>query len=329
MKVRIMKGIVLCFACSVFSCITLVEPLSETKTTKGTIAFPKPSTVGWIYQKMENFFPKDKAEAIVLNMQPYLYQYRGENLLAKAVEVKLEHEAVKISWEWEEDVKESVSQTSTATVEKDVTGDIVKAIFSRNKADMTSALISALTPSPSTTTTTTMVVSKKVTKRNNTIFMLEDMSNVFVFSNFLNIKLKSGEEINVVINNEYYRNKWSDALLSLLRHKGLKRDFFLGAIVRKSEIPKHIVKHIGVQGAMVLGVIKNTPAEDIGLEYKDIITKIDNVNVYSGMDLEFYLKKTRRIKDKDKINLDVVRISEVDGKISTTTMKKNIIASLM
>ncbi|MCX7679857.1 MAG: hypothetical protein N2316_11665 [Spirochaetes bacterium] len=92
--------------------------------------------------------------------------------------------------------------------------------------DMTAALISALTPPLSETTTFTTVVSKKVTKRNNTIFMLEDINNVFVFGNFLNIKMKSNDEINLVIPNEYYRNKWSDALLSIVKQKGLKRDFF-------------------------------------------------------------------------------------------------------
>ncbi|MCX7679858.1 MAG: PDZ domain-containing protein [Spirochaetes bacterium] len=54
-------------------------------------------------------------------------------------------------------------------------------------------------------------------------------------------------------------------------------------------MPKRIVKLTGVPGAFVLGVIKNSPAEEAGLAYKDVITKIDNVNVFSDLDLEFYL----------------------------------------
>lgn len=325
-NILIIAGFMVLFS---LHCITLDIPNNDQNKSEAALTFPKPQNSGWIYRKLNNFYSRDKAEAILLNMQPYIYQYRGENVLAKATDLKLENEAVKISWEWEEEVKESITQTSTSTVEKDITGDVVKAIFSRNKQDMTSALISALTPSPSTTTTSTMVVSKKVTKRNNTIFMFEDVNNVFTFqNNFLNIKLKSGEEVNLVINNEYYRDKWCDALLSFVRHKGYKRDFFLGAIVRKSEIPKQLVKSIGVKGALVLGVMKDSPAEEIGLAYKDIITKVDKVNVYSGLDLENYFKRIRKIKNNDRISLEIIRINDESGKITTANLKKTVVVSL-
>ncbi|MCX7679856.1 MAG: hypothetical protein N2316_11660 [Spirochaetes bacterium] len=81
-----------------FSCITLDVPRTGSAHTKNAFVFPPPSNVGWVYRKLENYYSKEKAEAVIVNLQPYLYQYRSEKALAKAVEVRLEHEAVKIAW---------------------------------------------------------------------------------------------------------------------------------------------------------------------------------------------------------------------------------------
>jgi len=131
------------------------------------------------FYKLVNVYNKDKADTVLQNLQPYIYQLRGQSILACADDVVVDNEAIKIKWIWEELETEALTQKSASTQNEDVTGDVLKAILSGKKQDIIGALISGTASSSSQSTTTTMQVTKKVEKHNKTIVMFEDVSNIF------------------------------------------------------------------------------------------------------------------------------------------------------
>ncbi|MEJ5362196.1 MAG: PDZ domain-containing protein [Spirochaetota bacterium] len=285
------------------------------------IPFPDPVTNNMSFCKPVNIYSKDKADAILQNLQPYIYQLRSETILAHADDVVVDSEAIKIKWIWEEKETEVLTQNSTTTENKDATGDVLKAILSGKKEDMIGALISGATSSPSQSTTTNMQVTKKVEKHNKTIVMFEDVSNVLRYmSNYVIIKLKSGEDIYIICNNEYYMQKWIDAFFSAMNARGYKPDFMLGVICQTTPMTQKQIEFTGIHGgAVVLGVMPGSPAEEMGLEYRDIITKLNGVTISSVGDIASYIKNKKPRKN-DKLIFEIAKI-----RIEGDTVNKSIV----
>ena len=290
-----------------------------------TIPFPEPVTNNMSFCKPVNVYTKEKADAILQNLQPYIYQLRSETVLAKADDVIVDTEAIKIKWIWEEQETEVVSQQSTTSNDADATGAIVKGLLSGKKEDVIGALLSGMDSSSQTTSTQTQV-TKKVEKHNKTIVMFEDVSNIFRYgSNYIMIKLKSGEDIYIVCNNEYYLQKWIDAFYSAMNARGHKFDFMLGAICQRTPMTKEQMAYTNLTGgAVVLGVMPGSPAEEMGLEYLDIITKVNGVPVTSLGDLVNYLKN-KKPKKNEKLTFEIVKIRNEGDEVRKTTVIKDLI----
>lgn len=291
-----------------------------------TIPFPDPVTNNMSFCKPISVYSKDKADAILQNLQPYVYQLRSETVLARADDVIVDNEAIKIKWIWEELETEALTQKSTTTAEQDVTGDVLKAILSGKKEDMIGALISGATSSSSQSTTTNMQVTKKVEKHNKTIIMFEDVSNILRYmSNYIIIKLKSGEDIYIICNNEYYLQKWIDAFFSAMSARGYKTDFILGVICQTTPMTQQQIEYTGINGgAVVLGVMPGSPAEEIGLEYLDIITKLNGVTILSVSDISNYLKD-KKPKKNDKLIFEIAKVKREGDMVSKTIVKKELV----
>jgi hypothetical protein len=289
------------------------------------IPFSEPVTNNMSFCKQRNVYTKEKADTILQNLQPYIYQLRSKNVLAKADEVVVDSDAIKIQWIWEELETETLSQKSTTSEYKDPTGDIIKGMLSGKKEDMIGALLSGM-DSSSQTISTQSQITKKVEKHNKTIVMFEDVSNILRYkSNYIIMKLKSGENVYIVCNNEYYLQKWVDAFFSAMSTRGYKRDFMLGVICQKTPMTKEQMEYTNLNGGVVvLGVMPGSPAEEIGMEYLDIITKVNGINVTSLDDLINYFK-TKKPKKNEKLTFEIVKIRSNDGDVSKTTVIKDLI----
>lgn len=309
---------------AVIMAVGCVSTQQEKEPVKA-IPFPEPVTNNMSFCKPVNVYAKEKADAILQNLQPYIYQLRSETILAKADDVVVDSEAIKIKWIWEELETETLSQKSTTSENQDATGAILKGILSGKKEDMIGALISGM-DSSSQTTTTNMQVTKKVEKHNKTIVMFEDVSNILRYqSNYIIIKLKSGEDVYIVCNNEYYLQKWIDAFFSAMSTRGYKTDFMLGVTCQTTPMTKEQMAYTNLTGgAVVLGVMPQSPAEEIGLEYLDIITKVNGVPVASVGDLTNYFK-TKKPKKNEKLTFEIVKIRDDGGQVSKTTVIKDLI----
>ncbi len=296
-----------------------VKPVKE-------IPFPEPIVYNMAFCKPVNVYTKEKADAILQNLQPYIYQYRSETVLAKADDVIVDNEAIKINWKWEELQTETLSQKSTTSQENDITGDVLKGILSGKQEDMIGALISGATSSSSQSTTTNMQITKKVEKYNKTIIMFEDVSNIFRFSsNYIIIRLKSGEDVYIICNNDYYMQKWIDAFMSAMKTRGFNTDFTLGVMCQKEPMNVEQIDYLQVNsGAVVLGIMPGSPAEQIGLEYLDVITKVNGVTISSGAELTTYIK-SKKPRNNERLTFEIVKSTREGEQLSKVVVKKDLI----
>ncbi|HOT20240.1 MAG TPA: PDZ domain-containing protein [Spirochaetota bacterium] len=288
--------------------------------------FPEPIVYNIAFCKPVNVYTKEKADAILQNLQPYIYQLRSEDVLAKTDDVIVDNEAIKINWNWEELQTETLSQKSTTSQENDVTGDVIKGILSGKKEDMIGALISGAANSSSQTTTTNMQVTKKVEKHNKTIIMFEDVSNIFRFmSNYIIIRLKSGEDVYIICNNEYYLQKWIDAFMSAMKARGYNTDFTLGVMCQKQPMNAEQIDYLQVNsGAVVLGIMPGSPAAEMGLEYLDVITKVNGMAISSGEELTAYIK-SKKPKNNERLTFEIVKSKREGEEVSKVVIRKDLI----
>ena len=74
--------------------------------------------------------------------------------------------------------------------------------------------------------------------------------------------------------------------------------------VRLSQIPAPLAAHVGAKGAMILNVMKGSPADAEGIEQYDIVTAVDGKPIEGPMDLTAALRDR---KAGDTVTLNIVR----------------------
>lgn len=74
--------------------------------------------------------------------------------------------------------------------------------------------------------------------------------------------------------------------------------------VRLSQVPAPLAAHVGTKGAMILNVMKGSPADTEGIEQYDIVTAVDGKPIDGPMDLTDALRDR---KAGDAVTLTVVR----------------------
>lgn len=74
--------------------------------------------------------------------------------------------------------------------------------------------------------------------------------------------------------------------------------------VRLSEVPAPLAAHVGTRGAMILNVMKGSPADAVGIEQYDIVTAVDGKPVEGPSDLTDALRDR---KAGDEVTLNIVR----------------------
>jgi len=324
--VRIVHSII---AAGIMLSISGCVSTQQEKEQAARVPFPEPAAYDMVFSRPVETYTRDKADAILQNLQPYIYQLRGETTLAKADDVVVDGEAIKIKWVWEELETENVSQKSTTSEDRDVTGDILKGILSGKKQDLIGALLSGATESPTQSHTSTMQVTRKVPKHGKTIVMFEDVSTIArSLTNYIILRLKSGEDVYIICNNEYYRQKWIDAFFSAMRTRGYHPEFRLGVLCQKEPMNGEQTAYLQVDGgAVVLGVMKGSPAETIGIEYLDVITKVNDVKISSGEELTAYLKN-KKPRNNERMLFKIVKSRRENGQVSTVTVRKELIVKL-
>ncbi len=75
---------------------------------------------------------------------------------------------------------------------------------------------------------------------------------------------------------------------------------------------------------VVLGIMPGSPAEEMGLEYRDIITKINTVAVSSAGDIANYFMN-KKPKKNDKLVFEVAKITIEGDAVTATVIKKEYI----
>lgn len=93
-----------------------------------------------------------------------------------------------------------------------------------------------------------------------------------------------------------------EALRALTAAGGGFPKYWIG--VRLSEVPAPLAAHVGTKGAMILNVMKGSPADAAGIEQYDIVTAIDGKPVDGPGDLTAALRER---KAGDEVTLNVVR----------------------
>jgi serine protease Do len=110
-------------------------------------------------------------------------------------------------------------------------------------------------------------------------------------------------------------NRVKDIIDILKRKKSIDRDYYIGIEPRQlDEQLARMIQSDNIEGVIIFGMQRNSPAEKAGLELGDVITEIDGYKITM---LEDYFIATGDSQTGDKLNFTIVRNNKL--------MNKNII----
>ncbi len=277
------------------------EPVVEQKIwpdpyiegTGGELFYAPPATLYTI----------EKADSIIQNTQPQISQNRNGTAV-RAANIIVDKEAIKILWKWTETVTD-VSQTDTyrnPTQEEALTDVFMGKDVSGRQTGYNKSF-----------------TSRAIEQTDKTIIPFEDISSLRLLSTTgMLIDLKSGQNIPINVDNEYYCRKFIDAVYSAMRARGYDTKLRWGLVCQHAAMTAEQMADSTVQkGVVVTGVRKDSAAQAAALMYKDIIQKFNGTPVNSYSDLETCLQNCK----KGKIySMEIIRWTRSGETVSKKTL---------
>ncbi len=256
---------------------------------------------GWdFYTPTTTIYTREKADAVIQNTQPHITAFQRaisqtskiNGLIARAVNVTVDKEAIKFVWQWTETVREKTRSTVDTKTDKDTSGAVVRDILKRKGLANLLADSIAGGNMDNTTSTSESYTDRQADRQGTSIVPFED---ILFIRNITDVTeehafyavamyLKNGHYIPILIDNDYDRRKFANAVYSAMRVRGYDTKVRLG-LSFQNLTPEEKNNSTIQNGVVISGIDKDSPAALAGLRYLDIISAFNGAPVNIVKDL--------------------------------------------
>ncbi len=255
------------------------------------------------YMPPANLYSREKADAVIKNMLPQIKTLINGDQVAQADSVVVDGESVKISWKW----NETVSDTTYSTVEGGgySYGYNSGLIFNKNTDNVRSDTY------------------RKVEKGGFTIIQFEDLAAMYSKKASIWFSMKGGDTYMVIIDNDYNRKKWMDAVYSATRSRNYDTRVSWGMTYQTVDLTDDQKADSTVDSGVVITFVqKGSPVDAASLQYLDIIQSVDGKEVNTVNDFQRCVKNLKR----DKVySVEAVRWKRNGENVKKRKVKVNIV----